>query len=354
MASDSAVLAAAPTLVVAGEPRPELSAQLLALSVREDTQGLYRCEAELGNWGEVEGRIGFRYFDRALLEFGRDLAVRAGDATLFDGRIMGLRAAFPEGAPARITVLADDRLQALRMTRRTRAFADVSDADVMRTVAGDHGLDADVDVPGPTHRVLAQVNQSDLAFLRERARAVDAELWVEGRRLRARARGARDAGTVTLGWGAQLRELTVTADLALQRTEVAVSGWDVAGKSAIRATATAGAIAAELGSDTSGVSILQGLAPRVENLAHPVPLTLREGEAAAEAFFRTSARRFVTGFGVAETRAGLRVGTRVRLTEVGPLFGGSYTVTSVHHRFDAAHGLRTEFEVERPGIGRGR
>jgi hypothetical protein len=26
--------------------------------------------------------------------------------------------------------------------------------------------------------------------------------------------------------------------------------------------------------------------------------------------------------------------------------------TSVHHRFDTHHGLRTDFEAERPGIGR--
>jgi len=66
------------------------------------------------------------------------------------------------------------------MTRRTRSFADASDADVMRTVAQDHSLTPDIDVSGPTHKVLTQVNQSDLAFLRERARAVDAEVWVEG------------------------------------------------------------------------------------------------------------------------------------------------------------------------------
>ena len=352
MASDAAVVSSLPTVHVGGAEKPELTAQLVELTVRDDALGLYRCEAEFGNWGEKNGRIGYRYFDRALLDFGKAFRVTYAGATLFDGRVMGIEAAFPDGAPPRILVLADDRLQDLRMTRRTRTFADVSDADVVRTVASDHSLSPSIDMPGPTHKVLAQVNQSDLAFVRERARAVDAEVWVEGTRLHAQRRSARDAGKAELTWQADLREFAVTADLAPQRTTVTVSGWDVAGKEAIKAEASSSAIAAELGEDTSGVSILEGIAARRENLAHAVPMTADEGRAAAEAFFRMSARRFVTGRGVAEARAGLRVGSRVELKELGPLFSGTYTVTAVRHRFDGARGIRTEFEVERPGIGR--
>ena len=349
--SASSFVASQPTITVGGEEKPELSSQLLELTVREDTLGLYRCEAEFGNWGTVSGRIGFRYFDRALLDFGKAFVIKLGSITLFDGRVMGLRAGFPEGAPPRVVVLADDRLQDLRMTRRTRSFADVSDADVMRTIASDHSLTANLDVSGPTHKHIAQVNQSDLAFLRERAAAVDAEVWVEGATLHAKRRGSRDTTSLVLTYQNQLREFAVTADLAAQRTAVVVSGWDVSGKQAIKSEATSSAISSELGSHTSGVSILESIAARKENLAHPVPVTASEGQAAADAFFRMSARRFVTGRGVAEASVGLRVGKQVELKELGPMFSGKYTVTAVRHRFDTAHGIRTEFDVERPGIG---
>jgi phage protein D len=352
VASPSAFVAALPMINVAGEDKPELSAQLLELAVREDTLGLYRCEAEFGNWGAVDGKIGFRYFDRALLEFGKAFTIKLDDRVLFDGRVMGLQATYPEGAPPRIRVLADDRLQDLRMTRRTRTFTDVSDADAMQTIASDHSLTPEIDASGPTHKVLAQVNQSDLAFIRERAHAIDAEVWVEGSKLKVKKRAARDAGSAELTWQSQLRAFEVTADLAGQRTAVTVSGWDVSGKEGIKAEATSSAISSELGGDTSGVSILEGIAARKENLAHPVPVTSSEGQAAAEAFFRVSARRFVTGRGVAEASAGIRVGSRVDLKELGPLFSGKYTVTAVRHRFDTLNGVRTEFEVERPGIGR--
>ncbi|MCA9490143.1 MAG: hypothetical protein KC621_09470, partial [Myxococcales bacterium] len=78
----------------------------------------------------------------------------------------------------------------------------------------------------------------------------------------------------------------------------------------------------------------------------------KEAEAEAEALFRGAARRFVCGEGTAEADARLRVGRAVELVGFGATFDGRYAVVEVHHRFDAELGLRTEFKVERPGVGR--
>ena len=106
---------------------------------------------------------------------------------------MGLEACFPEGQSPEIRVLAEDRFQDLRMTRRTRTFSDVTDSDVITQIANDHGLSPSVSVNGPTYKVLAQVNQSDLAFVRERARAIDAEVWMKGNTLNAKPHGTHVA-----------------------------------------------------------------------------------------------------------------------------------------------------------------
>jgi len=353
MNRDAALISSRPVFEINGQPQPELAAQLLALDIRDEATGLARCEAEFGNWGLADGQVGFRYFDRRVLEFGHSFSVKLGEDLLFEGRILGLQARFGEGTPPTLRVLADDRLQDLRMTRRTRSFAELSDADLARRIASEHGLSPQIDVAGPTHRHLAQLNQSDLAFLHERARAVDAEVWVEGSTLHFKSRAARDAGRLTLAWGRSLRRFDVTADLAHQRTEVAASGWDVGAKQAVRATAGAGVLGAELGSDDSGIAILQqSLGARSETLAHAGAPGEAEARALAEAALRLSARRFVRGQGTAEPQARLRVGTALTLEGLGALFSGRYVATSVHHRFDTHHGLRTDFEAERPGIGR--
>lgn len=343
---------ARPTFLVEGEEQSALAVNLLSLLIAEHTAGLYRCEALFANWGPRDGRTDFLFFDRALLDFGKQITVRLGQDTLFEGRVTGMEGRFPEGRPPEIVILVEDRLQDLRMTRRTRAFADASDADVFRRIAGDHGLSADVNLSGPTHRLLAQVNQSDLAFLRERARVNDIELWVDGRNLRARAHSGRNGGRLELSYGDQLREFTVLADLAGQCTGVTVGGWDVAGKQALAAEAGESAISGELNGLRSGASLLrEAFGQRKETLAHIVPLAQPEAQAAADAYFRLSARRFVVGQGYAQTRAGLRVGAVVELSRLGPLFDGAYYLTEVRHVFDSARGIRTEFTAERPGLG---
>jgi uncharacterized protein len=343
-----------PAIIVDGEPKSQLDGGLLRLQIIENTSGLFRCEASFSNLGEKEGGSNFLYFDRRLLDFGKGFQVKLDDDLIFDGKITALEACFPEGKPPEITVLAEDRFQDLRMTRRTRSFADVSDGDVLNQIASDHGLRADVSVSGPSYKLLAQINQSDLAFLRERARSIDAELWMEGSTLKAKPRTGRSTGSaIELTYGNKLREFTVIADTAGQRTSLTVGGWDVGAKSELKFEATESAISGELNGDSSGASVLQSaFGQRKESLVHTVPLTSRETQAEAEAYFKMSARRFVVGRGVAETSGKLRVGAYVDLNDLGPLFNGKYYLAEVKHVFDLSNGMRTEFVGERPGLGK--
>jgi len=342
---------ARPLINISGRDQGSLSERLIALTTVESASGLYRCEAQFGNWGTSGTNIDFLFFDRQMLDFGKPFGVKMGTDMIFEGRIMGIEANYPQGNAPSISVLVEDRLQDLRMTRRTRTFDDVTDEDVFNRIASDHGLTPNIDVPGGTHKVLAQVNQSDLAFLRERARAMDADLSVSGTTLHVKMRPNRADSPIELIYGQSLREFVALADLAMQRTHVVVSGWDVEGKAAIRHEAEAGVISGELNGDTSGISILQSaIGERKEVLAHTVPLTTQDAEAEAEAVFRMSARRFVTGRGISEPDPQMKVGAFVDLKNLGPLFSGHYYLTEVRQVFDA-RGIRTEFTAERPGIG---
>ena len=353
----TAVRTARPSIDVSGQNRPELSDGLVGLTVVENTAGLYRCEAMFGNWGVTGGgsngaRIGWAYFDRQVLDFGSTFKISYANDVLFDGRIMALEALFPGSGLRTITVLAEDRFQDLRMTRRTRTFADVSDEDVVRQIASDHGLTADVNLPSVQHKVIAQVNQSDLAFLRERARGLDAELWMDGSRLHAVRHTARGGQPIDMIYRQGLREFSALADLADQRTTVTVTGWDVSAKQAISHDATDTVIQNELNGDVSGLSILQQtLGDRKDQVSHTVPLTTQQAQYAAESYLKTTARRFVTGRGSSDVQSDLHAGSFVNLREIGPLFSGKYYVSEVRHVFDRA-GLRTDFLVERPGLGR--
>lgn len=349
---DSPVRGARPSVGIDGERDATLTSALMTLNVVDSADGLARCEATFGNWGGGE-RAGFQHFGRDKLEFGKALKLTLGEATLFEGRIGAITAKFPDGGPPQIGVFAEDRLQDLRMTRRTRTFVDASFGDVLRQIATDHGLQQQIDVSGETYKLLAQVNQSDLAFVRDLARREDAQVWVEGSKLLGAQRTRRQGGTLELSWAAQLREFNVSADLANQRTKLVGAGWNVADKQAAKHDADEAAIRSELNGGDSGAATLQrAFGERPDVLAHGVPASDAQARVLAEASFRHLARRFVVGRGVAETSPELRVGTTLRINGIGPLFEGEYTVTETKIRYDAKAGLRTEFVCDRPSIGR--
>ncbi len=349
--------ASRPVVSVGGRVESALGDSLLvSLLIEETTLGLFRCEARFGNWGPRGEGAGFLLFGRDVLDFGRDFAVQlgppGGTRRLFSGRIMGLEASFPPGAAPEITVLAEDRFQDLRMTRRTRAFEQASDVDILSRIAGDHGLTPQIDLSGPTHRALVQLDQSDLAFMRERAAAVGAEIWIEDRTLHAAAAARRDAGRVELAYAAGLLEFRVLADLAQQRSRIRVSGWDVRAKEGYAEEAGPDEVAAETGAGQGGAAALQAaLGERIGSHAFAAAPSREVARAEARARFARAARRFLTGVGVADGRPDIRVGTTLELKGLGPLFEGSYRATRVCHRFDLAEGYRTEFEVERAAIG---
>jgi phage protein D len=210
-----------------------------------------------------------------------------------------------------------------------------------------------VSLDGPTYKVLAQVNQSDLAFMRARARAVNAEVWVEDTKLLAKKRTDRSTdAALDLAYGINLVAVRARADLAHQCTEVGVAGWDVAAKEAIEETGDESAIGNELNGGVSGASVLQkAFGARKERVVHTVPLTSEEARAIAQARYRERARRFVTVAATSDGDARIRVGSVLNLGSLGPLFNGKYIAVSVRHSYDGIYGFRTEFEAERAGLG---
>jgi phage protein D len=209
-----------------------------------------------------------------------------------------------------------------------------------------------VDVDGPRYDVVQQLNQSDLAFLRERSRLVQAELWVEGRTLHLASRTRRSGTELTLVQGNQLLSVRLCADLAHQRSEVVVTGYDASAADVIDERAQAEVIDAEVSRGRTG--------PRVVELALGASTTLRVREAAltgaeARAWARAEmlrrARRFVSVVGTTRGSPDMVVGSRLTLQQVGAPFEGSgYYVTRLRHTVDLARGLRTYFEAERATV----
>ena len=346
-----------PTITIGGSPDAGARDGLVALAVEEDVVGLCSCEATFRNWGSRHGAPDYLYLARDVFDFGATLTVGFGpepdQRQVFSGTVSALEAAYPADSIALMTIFAEDGLRDLRMTRRTRTFADSSTGDIADQIAGDHGLTPQVDLDGPTRAVTAQLNQSDLAFLRGLARSDGGEVWLDGTTLHLGRRPDRGTDeTIRLTYGSNLLSFTARADLAHQVSEIAVTGWSVADKDAISEVADSSALGGELGTMTGGSSLLADtLSERKERLVRAMPLAADDARALAAAAYLERARRFVCGTGTTGGTPDARVGSTVTLAGLGAMFDGDYYVARVRHTFNLVDGYRTELDVERPGIG---
>jgi len=349
----------APVLEVDGQVKGELARDLLRLDVEESTEGLRTLVLWLNAQGPRDGeeQEQLMYLDGAIVDFGRDLRVSIGPSddarTIFHGPISGLEADFAEAEAPVVVVFAEDALMKLRMTRRMKTYENVSDADVARSIAGEHGLSADADADGPTYDVVQQWNMSDLAFLRERAALIQAEVWAEDGKLCFKSRGSRSGSALTLVGGNQLIAARIRADLAHQRSTVHVSGYDASARGSIDEQAGDEVVQAESPGGRTGPSLLvRALGERVSHVVRDVPLETGEARAWAKAEMLRRARGFVTVTGTTAGSPDMMVGSTLTLQRVGaPFEGGGYRVTRVRHTYDLEDGHRTHFEAERPALG---
>ncbi len=348
----------APVFKVDGQVRGELARDVSSLEIEEATDGLKSMVLHLIAEGPRDNAAEEQqlYLDGQIVDFGKEVEVSIGpsdDARIvFKGAISAVEAAFGEGIEPHVTVYAEDKLMDLRMTRRIKTWESFSDADIASQIAGAHGLIPDVDADGPTYDVVQQWNQSDLAFLRERARLIQAEVWVEDGTLCFKSRGSRRATSMTLVQGRELVEVQIRADLSDQRTSVKTSGYDAGARGRIDEASDGDAILAETSGGRTGPAVLQqAFGERVSYRVRENPLVAEEARAWARAEMLRRCRHFVSAVGTTDGTPDMIVGSQLTLDRVGaPFNGNGYYVVRVSHTYDLTNGLRTHFEAQRATI----
>lgn len=347
---------ARPTLRFSGEVDVRAGELVRTMVMTEGEGGMRAIELGLSNWASTTDGSAELAFDQSRnVRLGADIEVYGGEVDqpreLFRGRITGLEGQHARGRPPELLVFAEDALLAARMVRRSRVFRDKSPADVVREVAGALGLEpviAGLDAPSQTW---AQMDETDLGFLRRLLSRFDADVQVVGGELHVSPRADVQRARVTLSVDEDLRSISVCADLAEQVTSFSVRGWDSAQGKAVKAELRQGSNLGP-GRGRDGPTVLQdALGERPDNVGHLAVRSQDEAQALAEAGFDRRARRFVQAIGVTEGNPNLRVGVHLTLEGLGTRFDNDYYVVATRHLFDLEEGYRTEFTAECAYLG---
>jgi uncharacterized protein len=354
--SSAPLISTRPTLRIDGQDYPLISANINLLMMREQTGGLSNLEVQVTDWlSPPGGAAGYGATSGSPLKLGAKIKVYCGPTNapqeIFDGMVTAIEGEVGPGAPPSFTILAEDGLWKARRSRKSRTFDAMSPADVVKKVAADNGLTPQVgDGLDQPVRTWAQMNESDLAFLRRVLEGIDADLQVVDQNLQV-VPFARDKRTsVDLKYGDTLVRARITADLAEQATEVRVGSFDPASGAAVVGTASDGEYGP--GQGRKGQEFLQTALGTVrEHVGVRQPMAQGEADKLAKAMFGRRARRFLRVDGTAQGNGDIRVGSWVNVSGVNPFFANQYVVTEATHRYDLASGYVTDFQAEGAFLG---
>lgn len=304
----------------------------------------------------------FELVDRGLFAIGDTVDLSfddgTGDVVVTKGEVTAI--AVDQGASGRheLVVSGLDRAHRLARSPRVRTFLQVSDSDVARTIASEHGLRAVTDSATIRHRYLLQA-QTDYAFLTERARASGFSWWVDDRTLYFKKRAVQGRGP-KLTFGENLMRFKLRCSASESAKQVQVRAWDAETQQAIVGVAQTGAPGAngvdlatkapigatqlKAASGSFAASVVRGTG-RV-GVSSPA-----EADALAASIGQQATSEQVTAKGEAVGDPSLRAGNEVEIGGVGQQLSGTYVLTSVEHVVGTSRQYVTRFSCagRRPG-----
>jgi uncharacterized protein involved in type VI secretion and phage assembly len=290
----------------------------------------------------------FELFDKDQFTLGTrvEIAFRAeGDPVVVtSGEITAVSMEPGRGGRHELVLTGLDLTHRMARAPKSRSFQSVTDGDVASRIAGEYGLEPDVDSTGEVHEYLLQVAETDYAFLRRRAARIGFDFWIAEKTFHFK-KGPRATGSPPpLRWGANLKGFSVRFASGERCDEVQVRGWDPLAKRAIVGRATEG----ELGTDAPAGDELNAAAQRAfgrtQRMAGYFPVADQaQADALAQAFLLRASGTEVVLRGEAAGDPLLAAGAMAKVENVGTRLAGNYRITSVEHLYGAGRPYVTRF-----------
>jgi phage protein D/phage baseplate assembly protein gpV len=291
---------------------------------------------------------GFALIDKGPFDLTKEVEIVGLDDeqkshTLIKGEITAIEPEFAEGMLTFLVVHGYDKSHRLFRETKSRAFMNKKDSDLAREIGQSVGLNAQVEATNTVYDHIYQHNQSDMAFLKQRAWRIGYECYVDEGKLFFQ-KPKQSASGVKLTWGEDLITFMPRMTLAEQVDEVVVRGWDVDKQEAIVGRAANGRLYPKNGESKDGAAWAGVFGTGKRIIVDQPVVSQAEADKLAEARLDELSGAFIEAEGAAFRRPDIQAGKIVELDNVGQRFSGKYLVTSATHRF-TQEGFKTTFQV---------
>lgn len=349
---------ALPSLRVDGQPAPKtLMEDILQIVVEESLHlpGMFTLVIQ-NAYFSGRNEEPWRYKD--LLQIGKTVKIgfsastteskdfdEKNEGSLIEGEITAIETHFSEQSQAPVIVRGYDTMHRLYRGQYNRSFQNVTDSDVVKKIAEEAGIQIKtLDNSGEPHDYLFQENQTNMAFLRERASRIGFELFNQDGKLHFRK--PKPGDELALKWLKNLSSFRVRVSSAEQVKEVEVRAWDYGEKRAIVSTKRTDEVITKTdnGKGSASSTKFNGKPSTPKRIVVDRPVfNPKEADAIAQAVFNELSGQFVCADAKAEGNPKIRPGRVVKLEGMGQHSGKYYVTETRHLYYERVY--TTEFSV---------
>jgi len=283
----------------------------------------------------------------SLYKLGNNLEIALGYkdklTTVFSGYITSVQFRYPRSGTPEVVVTGMDASFKLMRGQKIRTWANKKVSDVVKEIAKEHGLTADVDDTGAQVPFIAQGHRTDFRFLQDMALAHNYEFFIVGKKLYFRKRFKSKTPILTLKYMHHLREFSLEHNLAEQVARVEVHGWDV--KQQKEMVGSSGDVDKINSHSKTGANVLSSIGTNYVEHIYANPSSQGEANTLAKSIMNGRALRLVSGEGEVVGLPELRAGVFVKVEGLGKELDEAYYVPRATHLFDSS-GYVTQFQVQ--------
>ncbi|GGY13836.1 type VI secretion system tip protein VgrG [Paludibacterium paludis] len=331
---------------------------LLSVTIRRAFNRIAWAELVIQDGDMATGK--FEQGDSPRFAPGAAIRIDAGygneQDTLFSGIVVRFGVNIDGGGHARLVVECRDAAVKMTLGRYNANFLKKKDSDIISSLIGKYGLDAEVAATQQEHGELVQYNASDWDFMLARAEFNGMLVDAANGKIRVRPPGdmTRDTG-LALAWGRDLYEFHADIDARRQCAAISATAWN-SGEQAIVTGGQAAPVKLNAQGDLDGETLAR--------VASPDELMLRTPTQQDKAALSTWASAAQTRAELARVRGRLacmgmpaKPGDLLAVEGVGARFAGDIFVSAVEHSLaggdwqtDIEFGLDPDWHMTRDDI----
>lgn len=269
---------------------------------------------------------------------------------VFSGEITGVSPYYQNLSNMSLCLKGSDKLHRLNRGKKTVSFSNMSEGDIVKQIASNIQLKADVASIGESQPFILQKNLTDFEYLQGIAKKYDCTIWCQDDTFYFQPIKGGKENTI-VEWEKTLISFQPVLDARYLPTEVEVRGWDPSKFEAVVGSAKAGDVSTKIGGSTLGLKNVEDNfgAEKMIYVDESI-IDTNTADTVAKNILTGLSFNYVTGKGKTEGNNLIRAASLLKINGVGERFSGLYYVEQARHHFTPQMGYHTHFSVKRNAI----